>query len=662
MFARKSIPKCVLVLLCLAIPTFWLCACGGGATSTVQIQSNPTPVIGSLSPSSITAGSAATTVTVNGSGFIPSSTVQWNQSNRATTFVGSQQLQVALTAADLAAGATGQIVVVNPAPGGGASNLEAFQINNPTPQVTSISPAALTLVNAGSVVTIMGNGFLPTTSVLWNGVTHASTYVSAGELQLTVQASDVAGVGNVQIAVVNPAPGGGASPTSPIGIVYPMPQITSLSPASVSAGASAQTLTVNGIGFATTSVVQFNGTARPTTYLNSNTLTIALSASDLATPATVQITVFTGAPGGGTTPPADVTIIQYAVPVLTSIDPASVAINSPDTPVSIQGSGFTAASMVQVNGSAVSMNGWTTNQLFFILPAGDLTSLGTLSVTANNPGTAESNSLTITVTPNPVPTATALSPASAANGGSDFAVTVTGSSFVPTSIVQWNGSPRATTYVSSSLLTVAIGAQDIQSLGNNNVTVFNSAPGGGASAPLVFTTYLALPNNDLIYDPSRKLLWAAVPSSAGSLLGNTVVSIDPYTGLLGTPIWVGSEPYKLAISGDGTTLWVGFIGTPSAREINLTSGTPTSAQPYFPGGWGGNVYATNLAVLPGTPSSVAIATGFVSIYDGGTERSQTSTAGATYLTFGPSASTLYGYSSDSLAIFSIDSSGITSST
>lgn len=134
------------------------------------------------------------------------------------------------------------------------------------------------------------------------------------------------------------------------------------------------------------------------------------------------------------------------MPVLTSIDPASVAINSPDTPVSIQGSGFAAASMVQVNGSAVNTNGWTSNQLFFVLPAADLTSLGTLSVTASNPGTALSNSLTITVTPNPVPTATALSPASAAIGGSDFAVTVTGSNFVPTSIVQWNGSPRATTY------------------------------------------------------------------------------------------------------------------------------------------------------------------------------------------------------------------------
>src|SRR5260221_3323762 len=70
-------------------------------------------------------------------------------------------------------------------------------------------------------------------------------------------------------------------------------------------------------------------------------------------------------------------------------------------------------------------------------------------------------------------------------------------------------------------------ASDIQSLGNSSVTVFNPAQGGGTSAASTFTTYLSILTNDLVYDASRKLLWASVPSSAGSALGNTVVSIDP---------------------------------------------------------------------------------------------------------------------------------------
>jgi len=89
------------------------------------------------------AGAAATTVAVNGSGFIQSSIGQWNQSNRATTFVSSTQLQVMLTAADLAAGGTGQIVVVNPAPGGGASATATFTINNPARKFLESLPARL---------------------------------------------------------------------------------------------------------------------------------------------------------------------------------------------------------------------------------------------------------------------------------------------------------------------------------------------------------------------------------------------------------------------------------------------------------------------------------------------------------------------------------------
>ncbi len=150
-----------------------------------------------------------------------------------------------------------------------------------------------------------------------------------------------------------------------------------------------------------------------------------------------------------------------------------------------------------------------------------------------------------------------------------------------------------------------------------------------------------------------------MPSSAGPLLGNGIVSIDPYTGILGTPIWVGSEPNQMAISDDGSTMWVNFSGSPSASKIDLTNGVGTGVELYFPGGWGGNVYSTSLAVLPGAPSSVAVAAGSVGIYDNEVQRPTISNAGATYLAFGASSSTLYGYS-NGLSIFSVDSTGIAS--
>ena len=50
---------------------------------------NPVPVIGSLTPSSGPVGGPAFTLSVNGSGFVSTSTVRWNGANRPTTFVNS---------------------------------------------------------------------------------------------------------------------------------------------------------------------------------------------------------------------------------------------------------------------------------------------------------------------------------------------------------------------------------------------------------------------------------------------------------------------------------------------------------------------------------------------------------------------------------------------
>jgi uncharacterized repeat protein (TIGR01451 family) len=651
--------------LLLVVSALWLSACGGaGSTpppSPPPTPSNPVPAAASLSQASVTAGTSGLSLTIAGTGFVQGSIVQWNQSNRPTTFVSSTQLQVALTAADLAVGGTDQVVVVNPAPGGGSSSPLTFTINNPSPQVSAITPSIVTTVDGGRVITVAGSGFVSTSSVTWNGTNRQTSYVSATELQFNLSPADVAAVGSAQVSVSNPAPGGGTASPNQITVIYPVPAIISLNPSAAVAGGQSFVLTIIGSGFAPSSVVQYNGAPRATTYVSSSSLTIGVSATDIVTPTTAQVTVVTGGPGGGISALAILTINNYPVPAITSVGPSSISVNSPDTAITIQGTGFTAFSTVQVNGSNVAINSWSSNYVFATIPSALLTTVGSLSVTVSNPGSLTSNTVTITVTPNPVPILSGISPASAAVGGPGFTLTVSGSNFVPTSVVQWNGSARPTTFVNANQLTAAISAIDIQSLGNDSVTVFNPTPGGGTSSASAFTTYLSLLTNDLVYDASRKLLWASVPSSAGPPLGNTVVSIDPYTGLLGTPIWVGSEPNRLAISSDGTTLWVGFIGTPSARKVDLVNGVATAVQLYFPGGWGTNVYSTSLAVLPGSPSSLAVAAGLVSIYDDATARSKSSTGGATYLAFGANSSTLYGYSGG-LSIFSVDSTGIASTT
>ena len=88
---------------------------------------------------------------------------------------------------------------------------------------------------------------------------------------------------------------------------------------------------------------------------------------------------------------------------------------------------------------------------------------------------------------NPVPTVSAISPTSAVAGAAAFPLTVNGSGFIASSVVDWNGDPLATTYVNGTQLTATVTAADVATAGGALVTVQNAAPGGGTSAEVGFT-------------------------------------------------------------------------------------------------------------------------------------------------------------------------------
>ena len=126
--------------------TWWICqmlvtgillvalmGCGGSGSSG-SMGGNPpapnaVPSISSVTPPNINAGNGGLTIAVVGQGFVSTSTLQWNGSNRTTTDMSATQLTSNLTVADVAAAGAAQITVVNPKPGGGASNPVGFVIN-----------------------------------------------------------------------------------------------------------------------------------------------------------------------------------------------------------------------------------------------------------------------------------------------------------------------------------------------------------------------------------------------------------------------------------------------------------------------------------------------------------------------------------------------------
>ena len=109
----------------------------------------------------------------------------------------------------------------------------------------------------------------------------------------------------------------------------PLPSLSSLSPASITAGSGAFTLTVDGAGFVQGSQVRIDGAARTTMFVSATRLTAMLLAADIAGAGMRAITVFSSAPGGGTSSSLDLSVTAAgAAPALTingSSNPATVA-------------------------------------------------------------------------------------------------------------------------------------------------------------------------------------------------------------------------------------------------------------------------------------------------------------------------------------------------
>jgi trimeric autotransporter adhesin len=172
------------------------------------------PALSSLSPSSVFTDSGAFTLTVNGTGFVNGGTVQFNGANRVTTFVSGTQLTAAILASDVAAAATANVTVTNPAPTTGPSASLALNITNEGNPVPAISTLGTTHVTGGAAFTLTVNGsnFVASSVVNLNGKAEATTFVSATKISAAIPASDVAVAGSINVTVTNPTPGGGTSP------------------------------------------------------------------------------------------------------------------------------------------------------------------------------------------------------------------------------------------------------------------------------------------------------------------------------------------------------------------------------------------------------------------------------------------------------------------
>jgi len=483
--------------------------------------------------------------------------------------------------------------------GGSTSTVltETIVASNPVPAATSLSPTSAAAGDAAFILTVNGSNFVAGSVVQWNGVDRTTTFVSSTQLTASIPMTDIAAPGAAAVTVFNPALGGGTSGALTFTINNPVPALTSISPTSALAGDPGFTLTLNGSNFVSGSLVMWNGAARTTAFVSSTQLTAAIPSNDLLLPGPAGVRVFSPLPGGGNSVNVVTFTITVPVPVLTTIAPNSAAAGSPAFTMTLTGTSFLSTSVARWNGTALTTTFLGATQLTALVPAADILSVGSASVTVFNPpriaqgvktkvrpqgagpSGQPSNALTFTITAtNPTPVAASLSPGSVVAGNAAFTLTVTGTNFVSGAIISWNGVALTTTFVGSTQLTAIVPVGDLAASGTASVTVFNPTPGGGTSGALTVTITAKVTTTTLTVSPTppvagQPITFTVTISPAPSGVTTGTVNIFDGIALLGTAAVNSSGMATFTAS----ALTTGDHSVTAVFSGNASSATSTSA-------------------------------------------------------------------------------------
>jgi hypothetical protein len=172
---------------------------------------------------------------------------------------------------------------------------------NPLPVLLALTPSVVNAGAATATVRVSGTAFLHDSRVRWDGADRPTRYVSSTELAFDLAAGDIAAMDTVAIVVVNPAPGGGSSGSLPLIIGYPVPTITSVSPASFAMGSTSVFLTITGTGFTNRTTVRWGSETAvfAANVMSPTQLRVQIPSFEYPAAGTYMISARNPAPGGG---------------------------------------------------------------------------------------------------------------------------------------------------------------------------------------------------------------------------------------------------------------------------------------------------------------------------------------------------------------------------
>jgi hypothetical protein len=311
----------------------------------------------------------------------------------------------------LGAGLTGtQLLNVAPVPPSGYQGFLSTYCRSASGGVIQVAALAQALQTA-----VGATPFDSGSVVNWNGSPLATTFLNSEQLSAVVPANLIAQPGTAQITVTT---AGATSTPTPFNI-GPASTLVAINPQAVRAGSSGLTLTLHGIGFASNTVVNWNGSALATEFVSSSQLTATVAASLLANPGAASVTM---ASGGLTSNALPFTISGPVM--IRSLSPAVAMAGGEAVTLVVDGAGFANGAVVNWNGSPLQTTFQDSEQVQAVALANLLTSAATASVTVSSGGNM-SNSVSFVVVGSQ-PVISLLNPPTAPAGGTQFTLTING--------------------------------------------------------------------------------------------------------------------------------------------------------------------------------------------------------------------------------------------
>jgi hypothetical protein len=404
------------------------------ATGSVQLQVNQaTPVITWANPAAIPYGTTLSATQLNATAVPAGGTFAYTPAAGATLSVGTQTLQVTYTPKDTVdyANATAQVsIIVNrarstvtwatPAAIAYGTALSAAQLNatSSVPGSFAYTPALGTVLSAG----------MQTLKVTFTPTDATDYSASTSTVQLQVNQATPAITWNIPAAI----PYGTKLSATQMNATASVPGTFAYTPAAgTTLTAGSQPLTVkftptDAVDYTTatgSTTIQVNQATPVITWANPAAISYGttLSATQLDATATPSGGAFTYAPPTGTTLPlgtqtlsvkyvpadtvdyasasATVSILVNPGLALTSILPTSANYGAAATTITLTGTGFTAGSIVQLNGTTITSSYFSPTKMTAVIPTTFLQQVQPGAITVTNPAASLTSApVTFTVT------------------------------------------------------------------------------------------------------------------------------------------------------------------------------------------------------------------------------------------------------------------------